>query len=359
MAYTTINNPELHFQTLIWTGDGGSKSFTLDGSENMQPDWVWSKARESLSIITGSHFLFDSVRGAGAEKELRSNVADAEGSSANQVYGYVSSFDSDGFTTTAGSSNNDYFNKSSIKYVAWNWKAGGSASSNSDGSITTTVSVNQTAGFSIMKYAGNSTNSTIGHGLGASPEFIIFKEIDGGESWRVHSIYTPNNSSNTLSLNSTSAAFSQSNWISAISSSTISIGTDSSFNTSGNNYIAYTFASKQGYSKFGKYTGNGSSDGPFIYTGFRPAFILYKNTSTADSWFLHDNKRQGFNSENELLFADLTNVESTVNRIDIFSNGFKAIDSDKGVNKSGDTYIFWAIAESPFVNSNGVPTNAR
>tara|TARA_R100001079_G_scaffold2480_1_gene1936 strand:- start:93 stop:1130 length:1038 start_codon:yes stop_codon:yes gene_type:complete len=345
MAYTTIDNPELYFQTKLYTGNSSTQSITFDGSENMQPDWVWSKARSQ----SDNSAIFDSVRGG--QKQLRSNTGDAELTRTNAI----SSFDSDGFTMGSQAE----LNSNSVTYVAWNWKAGGSTSSNSDGDITTTVSVNQTAGFSIMKYAGNSTNSTIGHGLGASPEFIIFKEIDGGESWRVHSTHLPNNSSNTLSLNSNSAAFSQSNWISAISSSTISIGTDSSFNTSGNNYIAYTFAPKQGYSKFGSYTGNGNSDGTFVYTGFRPSFILYKNTMTADSWFLHDNKRQGFNDDNELMFGDATQGESTVNRIRILSNGFKAIDSDKGVNKSGDLYIYWAIAESPFVNSNGVPTNAR
>ena len=149
-------------------------------------------------------------------------------------------------------------------------------------------------------------------------------------------------------------------WNDTTPSSTVfTLGAGGDPNGSGGSIIAYCFAGKQGYSKFGSYTGNGNSDGTFVYTGFRPAWILYKNTSTADSWFLHDNKRQGFNDDNELMFADITQGESTVNRIRILSNGFKALDSDKGVNKSGDTYIYWAIAESPFVNSNGVPTNAR
>ncbi len=188
MAYTTIDNPELFFQTLIWTGDGsGTKSFTLDGSENMQPDWVWSKARDSLGSITGNHFLYDSVRGAGAEKELSSNSTGAEGANANAQYGYISSFNTDGFTTTAGTSNNDYFNKSSVKYVAWNWKAGGSASSNSNGSITSSVSAaNTTAGFSIVSYTGTGSNATIGHGLGSAPGWFVTKSRDTGtEGWMV------------------------------------------------------------------------------------------------------------------------------------------------------------------------------
>ena len=477
MSYTDgLDNPELHFQSKLYAGNSTTRSITFDGSENMQPDWVWIKERDDAI----NHYGYDSVRGV--DKRLQQNISNAESDTDTT---WFRSFDSNGFSIGT----EDNINDTGDNYVAWNWKAGGSApaityvvkvvsdsgnkyrfddfgtsavtldlqeggtytfdlsdssndghpmkfsetsngshgggstystgivyqldgasvtesnyvsnfnsassrkiiitvaasaptlyyfchyhsgmggqantnstfgSSNFSGSIQTVVSANQTAGFSIIKYPGNSTNSTIGHGIGTSPSLIIFKETDGAESWRVHHTSLPNNTTNTLSLNSTSASFSQSNWISAISSSTISIGTDSSFNTSGNNYIAYAFSKKKAYSSIGSYIGNGnSSDGTFIYTGFRPAFVFYKNTTTADSWFLHDNKRQGFNDDNELLFADLSQAEATVNRIRILSNGFKAIDSDKGVNKSGDTYIYWAIAEQPFVNSNGVPNNAR
>ena len=345
MSYTNgLDNPELYFQTKLYTGNSSTQSITFDGSENMQPDWVWCKSRNQ----SDNHALFDSVRGG--QKQLRSNTSDAELTRTNAI----SSFDSNGFSMGS----QPEMNSNSVTYVAWNWKAGGSASSNSDGSITTTISANTTAGFSIIKYAGNSTNSTIGHGLGESPEYIIFKEIDGGESWRVHSIHTPNNSSNTLGLNLNSASFSQSNWISAISSSTISIGTDSSFNTSGNNYIAYAFTPKKGYSKFGSYTGNGNADGTYVHLGFRPAWIVVKPIDATQNWQIHDTKRLGYNVTNKNLSFNNTAAEAENDFMDILSNGFKIRRSDV-LNVSGDEYIYWAFAESPFVNSKGVPTNAR
>ena len=351
MAYTTIDNPELYFQTKLYTGNSSTQSITFDGSENMQPDWVWSKARSQSDNAA----IFDSVRGG--QKQLRSNTTDSELTRTNAI----SSFDSDGFTMGS----QPELNSNSVTYVAWNWKAGGSASSNGNGSITSSVSANTTAGFSIVSYTGNGTaGATVGHGLGAVPQVLILKGRDQTENWTVyHEGLTSNNYA--LRLNSNATEFSQTlSWNDTTPTSSVftlggGAGTSDYTNRSGINMIAYCFAEKQGYSKYGKYTGNGSSDGTFVYTGFRPAWILYKNTSTADNWFLHDNKRQGFNDDNELMFGDITQGESTVNRIRILSNGFKAIDSDKGVNQSGDTYIYLAIAESPFVNSNGVPTNAR
>ena len=347
MAYTTIDNPELYFQTKLYTGNSSTQSITFDGSENMQPDWVWCKSTSQ----SDNHAIFDSVRGG--QKQLRSNTSGDELTRTNAI----SSFDSNGFSMGS----QPEMNSNSVTYVAWNWKADGSASSNGNGSITSSVSANTTAGLSIVAYTGNGTaGATVGHGLGVAPEAIILKSRStNGAQWTVYHESLGNTKG--MQLDTTAAAGTSTlYWNDTTPSSTVfTLGAGGDPNGSGGSIIAYCFAGKQGYSKYGSYTGNGNSDGTFVYTGFRPAWILYKNTSTADSWFLHDNKRQGFNSENELLFADLTNVESTVNRIDIFSNGFKAIDSDKGVNKSGDTYIFWAIAESPFVNSNGVPTNAR
>jgi len=361
MAYTTIDNPELFFQTLIWTGDGsGTKSFTLDGSENMQPDWVWSKPRDSLSSITGNHFLFDSVRGAGAEKELVSNNDGSEGANANQVYGYISSFNSDGFTTTAGSSNNDYFNKNSIKYVSWNWKAGGSASSNSNGSITSSVSASTTAGFSIVSYTGTGSNATIGHGLGVTPKWIIFKNRSATKGWSVY--HTSYGATKFMFLNETGAPQTYSPMFNDTepTSSLFSVGTDLATNVSGNNYIAYCFAEKKGYSKFGSYTGNGNADGTFVYTGFKPAWVLVKNTSgSGDNWTILDNKRLGYNPDNRLLFPNANNADYTAVNLDLLSNGFKARSTDTTFNGSGATYIYMAFAENPFVTSTGVPNNAR
>jgi len=347
MAYTTIDNPELYFQTKLYTGNSSTQSITFDGSENMQPDWVWCKARSQ----SDNSAIFDSVRGG--QKQLRSNTADDEFTRTNAI----SSFDSDGFTMGS----QPEMNSNSVTYVAWNWKAGGSASSNGNGSITSSVSANTTAGLSIVSYTGNGTaGATVGHGLGVAPEAIILKSRStNGAQWTVY--HQGMGNTKGMQLDTTAAAGTSTlYWNDTTPSSTVfTLGAGGDPNGSGGSIIAYCFAGKQGYSKYGSYTGNGNSDGTFVYTGFRPAWILYKNTSTADSWFLHDNKRQGFNDDNELMFADITQGESTVNRIRILSNGFKALDSDKGVNKSGDTYIYWAIAESPFVNSNGVPTNAR
>jgi len=270
----------------------------------------------------------------------------------------LSSFNSDGFTIGSDSD----INGSSDTHVAWQWKAGGSASSNSDGNTTTSVSVNQTAGFSIMKWAGDGNESTIGHGLGAEPEYIIFKEIDGGESWRVWSKYTPDTASKALALNLTNAAFSQTNWIGTISSSIITIGSDSSINTSGNNYIGYAFAPKQGFSKFGSYTGNGNANGTFVYTGFKPAFILQKNTARAGSgWGMFDTTRTPTNVSKGMLRASNSAAEDTSDaaRIDFLSNGFKWRTTDNWFNDSGAEHIFMAFAENPFVTSSGVPATAR
>ena len=350
MAYTTIDNPELYFQTKLYTGTGSSLAITLDGSENMQPDWVWIKNR-NLSGGYG-HSIFDSVRGV--NKKLVSNA----GSSESSLTSTFNSFDTDGFTLGADSQT-DEVNKSSASQVSWNWKAGGSASNNTDGNTTTSVSVNQTAGFSIMKWAGDGNESTIGHGLGAEPEYIIFKEIDGGESWRVWSKYTPDTASKALALNLTDAAFSQTNWIGTISSSIITIGSDSSINTSGNNYIAYAFAPKKGYSKFGSYTGNGNADGTFVYTGFKPAFIMVKGTNESNQdWAIFDNKRDPINKVTQRIQPSSSAEESGGQDIDFLSNGIKFRVSGAFINGSYN-YIYMAFAESPFVTSTGIPTTAR
>jgi hypothetical protein len=345
MAYTDIDDPSAYFQTALHTGNGGTQSITNDGNSDLQPDWVWIKGRSTNS----HHALFDSVRTA--TKRISSSEANAETTESTGL----TSFNSDGWSTGSWSGSNS----NNQTYVSWQWKAGGTASSNSDGSITTTVSVNQTAGFSIIKYAGNSQNSTIGHGLNAEPEYIIFKEIDGGESWRVWSKYTPNTSSNALALNLNNGAFSQTGWISAVSSSTISIGTDSSINTNGNNYIAYAFAPKKGFSRYGSYQGNGSNDGAYIHLGFKASFFMLKNTASGTNWFMLDNKRDTFNVVDNFLSADQDSVDQTTDLLDITSNGIKQRNNYANLNASGNTYIYMAFAENPFVTSTGIPTTAR
>ena len=351
MAYTTIDDPSAYFQTALYTGNASSnKAITNDGNSDLQPDWVWIKERSS----TSSHFVNDSVRGAG--KNLYTNLAEAEGTNT----ALFTSFDSDGFTV----GNTNQGNENSETYVAWQWKAGTSfsndASSTSIGTIDSTGSVNTDAGFSIIQYTATGSNATIAHGLGVAPAWILVKGRTTANNWRVGhnglSSWTYR-----INLEGTAAESSQANvWNStAPTSSVFSIGTSSSVNDSGVVHMAYCFAEKKGYSKFGSYTGNGNADGPFIYTGFKPAWILQKNISATQGWQLQDNKREGYNGDNDLLQPHDSAAESGVNRIDILSNGFKVITTDAGQNSSGVTYIYMAFAESPFVTSTGIPTTAR
>ena len=350
MAYTTIDNPELYFQTVLWTGNGSSsRSITLDGSEDMQPDWTWIKSRAG-SESSQQHYLYDSVRGA--TKYLQSSTNNAEGTKSNGL----SAFASDGFTVGDDNANN----ASSTTYVAWNWKAGGSASSNSDGSITSSVSVNTTAGFSIVSYTGTFANATVGHGLGVAPKVIILKNRDSTNNWCVG--HGSLGFDKHLALNETDAVGTDSSArFRGISptSTVYSVGVAGETNGNSQDMIAYCLAEKQGYSKFGKYTGNGNADGTFVYTGFRPAWVMIKRTDGTNSWVIYDNKREGFNVDNDALQANGNNAEGTSDDLDFLSNGFKMRTSGVGENGSGNSYIFIAFAESPFVNSNGVPTNAR
>ena len=362
MAYTTIDNPELYFQCKLWTGDDSNKSFTLDGDENMQPDFIWSKVRNYGGQDYFTHQLADSVRGTG--KTLWSSETDAEQS--NYAYGYVSAFNSDGFSVTAGSSSVDAYNGTGRNYVAWNWLAGGSASSNSDGSITSSVSANTTAGFSIVTYTGTGSgatnNQTVGHGLGVTPNVVIFKRRDNTGAWLTY--HESLGINNYVYLNTTDASASASGIFSGYTSSVFKFSVNANDqNASGGTHVAYCFAEKQGYSKFGKYTGNGNADGPFVYTGFKPAWVLVKKTSEAREWMIWDNKRDSFNVSKAVLHPDNNAAEdssTSYEMIDILSNGFKLRQSDTDTNQSGGTYIFMAFAESPFVNSAGaVPNNAR
>jgi len=341
MAYTTIDNPELYFQTKLYNGSNSGQSITFDGSENMQPDWVWIKSRNGSSR---DHCLYDSVRGV--NKRIESNNDNAENTTSDQL----TSFDSNGFSVGVGEAD---INSGGRTFASWNWLAGGSASSNTDGSITSTVSANTTSGFSIVSYTGTGSNATIGHGLGVTPKWIIVKQRNTVRSWEVFHSSIPSMNTKYIELNTSAGATTYSPiWGGTDpTSTTFHVGTDNSTNNSSGNFIAYCFAEKQGYSKFGSYTGNGDNDGSFIYTGFKPAMVIYKKSSGTENWFIHDNKRQGFNPENEYLFPDLSNAEGTANRIDLLSNGFKATTSDGGINGSGASYIYMCFAEAPFVTA--------
>mgnify|MGYP003116242438 CR=1 FL=1 len=349
MAYTTIDNPELYFQTKLYTGNGGTQSITLDGSENMQPDWVWLKRRDSAD----NHNTFDSVRGA--THRLITNLNNAQ----DTVTNMLTSFNSDGFSVGS----HEGVNGSSMTYASWNWKAGTSftndASATGVGSIDSAGSVNTDAGFSIISFTDGGSNATIAHGLGVVPKVIIIKNRAASEGW--YSYWQPLGNDKQLRLNSTAAsADAGSMWNDTTpTSSVFSLDTNTAGLSSGN-YISYCFAEKKGYSKFGSYTGNGNADGTFVYTGFKPAFVLIKVTSTTNDWEIHDNKRGSSNVINAILQPNLSDAESTSGReIDFLSNGFKLRNSGTQNNLSGGTFIYMAFAESPFVNSNGVPNNAR
>mgnify|MGYP003151920444 CR=1 FL=1 len=343
MAYTTIDDPTQHYNTIVYTGSGSSTSYTV----GFQPDWVWVKKRDTE---TSNNILVDSVRTT--SKTLFSDITDAELTETN-----ITSFDSNGFSAASSGATN----QSGHGYVAWNWKAGGSASSNSDGSVTTSVSANTTAGFSIVSYTGTGSVATFGHGLGAKPNLMIQKKRSGAAAWTVyHDKVDANPSHKYLYLNSTAALADYADHFNDTepTSSVFTLGTDTSVNGSSATNIMYCFTEKQGYSKFGTYKGNGNADGTFIYTGFLPAWIMVKPIDATQNWQIHDLKRLGYNITNKNLSSNSTAVEAENDFMDIVSNGFKIRRADV-LNVSGDDYIYWAFAESPFVNSNGIPNNAR
>ena len=353
MAYTTIDNPSEHFNTVLWSGDGNTGR-TISGV-GFQPDWTWIKRRSS----TYSHALLDSNRGGG--KALSSDNTDAENTNNN----ILSSWNSDGFVI-ALSGVSAFSNTSGQTYVGWNWKAnGGTTSSNTDGDITTTVQTNSTAGFSIITYTGNGNNlDTIGHGLGATPDFAVVKGRTGDNTkrWFVK-IPAVCGNSEILEWDTNNAKQDSGNGIETMGSSTITLGIDTgnanSTNESGETYVCYAWKNIQGYSKIGSYEANNSTDGPFVYTGFQPAWVMVKSVDAAGNWFVMDSTRSDINVSNEIIFADLNAAEDTSNAIDFLSNGFKLRNSGSGGLNYQNTYLYIAFAEHPFVSSKGVPTTAR
>jgi hypothetical protein len=347
MAYTTINKPSEYFNTVTYSGNGSTQSITGVG---FQPDWVWIKKRND----TAFHQLFDVVRGA--TKGIFSNSTNAEAVDA----GNLQSFDSDGFTS--GSFNGT--NGSGGTYVAWNWLAGGTGVSNTDGSITSTVSASTTSGFSIVTYTGNGTGgATIGHGLSSAPAWVIIKNRTSGTfDWLVY--HKALGATKYMALNQTDASTTSAiGWNNTEpSSSVVTLGTANAVNTNLSNYVAYCFAEKKGFSKFGSYTGNGSTDGTFVYTGFKPAFVIIKNTSIIASWTILDNKRSPFNSADDVLRPNSNSaeaVDTTYADTDFLSNGFKLRTDDAWFNTNGETFIYMAFAEEPLVGTNNIPATAR
>lgn len=347
---TSTTQAGKYFNTVLWTGNGAtSRSITGVG---FQPDFTWIKTRSGSSL---NHTLFNAIVGGGANKGLASNTTASEASlNDNATYGYLNAFDSDGFTVEKGSSGGEsYTNAISYTYVAWNWKANGAGSSNTAGSITSTVSANTTAGFSIVTYTGTGASATVGHGLGVAPSMIIVKNrTDGTRDWLVYHASIGNTAAIFLNLTNAPTTLSAYWNNTSPTSSVFSLGNSSAGNGSTNNLVAYCFAPVAGYSAFGSYTGNGSADGPFIYTGFRPAFVMIKRTDATANWIMFDKSRLGYNPNNDYLLPNSPSAEGSDVDIDLISNGFKLKDASNPTNISTGTYIYMAVAENPFKYSN-------
>ena len=355
MAYTTIDDPSAYFQTTLYSGAGSTASVTNGGNSDLQPDWVWIKARNA----TRDHRLLDSTRGV--QKELVSNNDAVEYTESTGL----TAFQSDGFQH--GGANG--YGASGENYVAWQWKANGGTTTTNDASSTgvggldSVYQANTTAGFSIVTYTGSGSNTTVAHGLGNVPEVIIFKKrTDDTEDWLVYHHTQGNASAGKLNTNAAWETGSSSLFDSTTpTSSVFSIKTNSKVNDSSDTYVAYCFSEVQGYSKFGFYKGNGLDDGPFIYTGFKPAWMMLRRTDNARPWFIFDNKRSPRNVMKIRLKADSDAADDTSNdnRIDFVSNGFKIRDDALEMAADGGTYVYMAFAENPFVSSKGVPVTAR
>ena len=364
-VYTTINDPSAFFQTQTYTGNGSSGlAITNSGNSNLQPDWIWTKERSNTSG-NQNHTFTDSSRGN--TKQMFSNLTSAEATSS----AFVTSFNSDGFTL----GDNANINNNSSTYVAWQWKCnGGTTSSNSSGSITSTVQINTTAGFSIVLYTGNATeDATVGHGFSSAPDVIITKRRSGGTGYWIVSSNdldaqgttggSPDSPRN-LYLNDTASAQSD-RIIRQINATTLNLQSAASANSNGDSYLLYCFKEVQGYSKFGHYEGNGNADGPFVYTGFKPSWLLVKaSAGTTQNWQLWDIKRHTSstygigNPRVRTLSPSVSNSESGDYSVDFYATGFKIRDTDSAWNGDGNTYFYMAFADSPHVSSTGVPTTA-
>jgi hypothetical protein len=342
---STITNGAAYMAATTYTGTGASLTVANTvGSTSFQPDWVWVKSRSAAT----DHALYDSVRGV--QKQIESNSTGAE---TTETTG-LTAFGSTGFTVGALAQ----MNTSAATYVAWQWKAGTTSASNTNGSITSTVSAGATQGFSVVTYTGTGANATVGHGLGVAPSMVIVKKRAGATTgdWAV---WHTSLGTNVIYLNSTGAAGADSTWFQSTipTSSVFSIGTAAITNQSTSTYVAYCFSAVAGYSAFGSFTGNGSADGPFVYTGFRPAFVMAKLSSATGDWNIVDDMRQTYNdaSGNPVLRANLSSAEEDVDtmqgQMDILSNGFKLRSNNSSLNASGGTIIYAAFAENPFKNA--------
>jgi hypothetical protein len=338
-ALVTTNLPEPtiedggdYFNTVLYTGNASSNAITGVG---FQPDWIWIKSRSNGAL---NHALFDVLRGT---PRLDTSTTVVEGE-----FNQLNTYDTDGFTLK----NETTVNESGGSYVAWNWKAGNSNVTNTDGTITSTVRANPTAGFSIVTYTGTGADATVGHGLGVAPAMVIVKGRSFVDNWEVYHSALPVPATDAVRLNTTGAKFTVSGyWNGGTTSSVFGISNYDQLAKSGETFVAYCFAAVSGYSAFGSYVGNGSTDGPFCFTGFRPAFVLRKRTTgTTHAWRLYDAQRDTFNEMNKVLQPNRSDAEQDNNRMDFLSNGFKMRSTDTDGNASGEPYIYMALAENPF-----------
>jgi len=340
MAYTSIDDPSAYFKVQLYTGNGtvigsGGNVITFDDTDtDLQPDMVWIKSRSTAE----KHMLYDAIRGV--TKDLKPSEADAENTNTEGL----TAIGSDGFTV----GNADKVNANTETYVAWCWKE------------------SATAGFDIVTWTGNETARTISHSLSAVPNAMFVKCRDVAHGWAVyHAGNTSAPETDMLALSVNDATTDNNTYWNdtAPTSSVFSVGTQTETNQDTKLFVGYLFSEKQGYSKFGSYTGNGNADGPFVYTGFRPAFVMVKRTDSTGGWRMLDNKRNSYNGQYSTLVADTTEVDYTANddfgNTDLLANGFKIKLDFAQVNASGGSFVYMAFAEAPFVNSNGVPCNAR
>ncbi len=375
MAYTTVDDPSEYFTITLYTGNGSDdRSITNSANAgNFKPDWLWIKERDQ----TRHHIFNDSNRGA--TKNINSSLTNAESTGADGIQ----AFETNGFQLGTDAD----VNLNTGTYVAWQWKANGGTinETRTESGVQPAFNrqTNLEAGFSIVTYTGVGTNSGSSehpaflHGLGAKPEFAIFKNRSSSADWAIWFNAINSAGSNVFQGFDTGAhggSGGASHFGDAAPNTTSfflgGVPTDDGTastrtNTDGDNYVCYLFIPIKGYSKFGSYTGNGNSDGTFVYTGFKPAWIMYKNSSSSSNWIIRDNKRttsSGTNPNGTVLLPNSSNAESTndsATAIDLLSNGFKIRNTENNDNTSGNVYAYAAFAEHPFVSSQGVPTTAR
>jgi hypothetical protein len=343
MAYTTIDDPSKYFQIATFVGNESTNAITFDGNSDLQPDWLWNKARDH----THYHYLADTSRGL--TKYLFTNVNIAEETFTN----YITSSNTDGFTMGAGQGPNE----TNKNYVTYGWKANGGTTTSGAGNDSVSTSAHQadtTAGFSIVTWTGNgSDNATVKHGLSVKPTMILTKRRDSAGHWQSNNWVSEQDYAQKLKWNDTDAQTSSDDFVKSADSSVFTLGTDADVNANGGTYVGYCFAEVQGFQHFGQYTGNGNVEGPFIYTGFAPAFIIVKRWDSTTSWHLYDSGRQDFNdAARPTLKVNETEVEFD-KAIDFCASGFKIRDTTSDANSAGGAYVYWAIAKRPFVSSEG------